>query len=248
MAIYPKIEMRRAKRRNGAAYQHRRRRSLTGGQHSVIAHGRRMEYQRSRSMFLTHGIARLTAKSWSDRALLPRKRARSAHAQLFAHRLRSPTWSHVCAGPLSSYIFFKILGASRRPPGGGTGQLEFHSEGWRGPVPATRPGPGSGTRCHGASLCAGPPGPGRAGKGDPPGPSCPTEGTRSPMNHGSLLRNLYPIESLDLSLQVSFVLLFSLVRSLRQIPLMRKTRRTRLHQKLCFCSQYLVVPTGATCS
>ena len=110
MAIYPKIETRRAKRRNGAAYQHRRRRSLTGG-HSVIAHGRRMEYQRSRSMFLTHGIARLTAKSWSDRALLPRKRARSAHAQLFAHRLRSPTWSHVCAGPLNSYIFFQILRA-----------------------------------------------------------------------------------------------------------------------------------------
>ena len=70
MAIYPKIETRRAKRRNGAAYQHRRRRSLTGG-HSVIAHGRRMEYQRSRSMFLTHGIARLTAKSWSDRASFP---------------------------------------------------------------------------------------------------------------------------------------------------------------------------------
>ena len=108
MAIYPKIETRRAKRRNGAAYQHRRRRSLTGG-HSVIAHGRRMEYQRSRSMFLTHGIARLTAKSWSDRASLPRKRARSAHAQLFAHRLRSPTWSHVCAGPLKLYLYFQIL-------------------------------------------------------------------------------------------------------------------------------------------
>ena len=37
MAIYPKIETRRAKRRNGAAYQHRRRRSLTGG-HAVITH------------------------------------------------------------------------------------------------------------------------------------------------------------------------------------------------------------------
>ncbi len=34
MAKYPKIETRRAKRRNGAAYQHRRRRSLTGG-HSI---------------------------------------------------------------------------------------------------------------------------------------------------------------------------------------------------------------------
>ena len=53
MAIYPQIEMRRAKRRNGAAYQHRRRRSLTGG-HSVVTHGRRMEYERSHSMFLTH--------------------------------------------------------------------------------------------------------------------------------------------------------------------------------------------------
>ena len=38
MAIYPKIEMRRAKRRNGAAYQHRRRRSVTG-RHAVITHG-----------------------------------------------------------------------------------------------------------------------------------------------------------------------------------------------------------------
>ena len=80
MAIYPKIETRRAKRRNGAAYQHRRRRSLTGGQ-AAITHGRRMEYHRSHSMFLTHSIARLTTKSWSDRASLPRKRARSAHVQ-----------------------------------------------------------------------------------------------------------------------------------------------------------------------
>ena len=77
MAIYPKSETRRAKRRNGAAYQHRRLRSLTGG-HSVITHGRRTEYTRSHSMFLMHGIARLTAKSWSDRALLPRKRAGNA--------------------------------------------------------------------------------------------------------------------------------------------------------------------------
>ena len=53
MAIYPKIETRRVNRRNGTAYQHRRRRSLTGGL-SVITHGRRMEYHRSHSMFLTH--------------------------------------------------------------------------------------------------------------------------------------------------------------------------------------------------
>ena len=78
MDIHPIIETRRAKRRNGAAYQHRRRRSLTGG-HSVIAHGCRMEYQRSRSMFLTHVIARLTAKSWSDRTSLPRQRPLPAH-------------------------------------------------------------------------------------------------------------------------------------------------------------------------
>jgi hypothetical protein len=77
MAIFPKIETRRANRRNGAAYQHRRRRSLTGG-HSVITHGRRMEYQRSHSMFLTHGIAGTARSSWSDRASLPRKRAGNA--------------------------------------------------------------------------------------------------------------------------------------------------------------------------
>ena len=69
MAIYPKTETRRAKRRNGAAYQHRRLRSLTGG-HSVITHGRRMEYQRSHSMFLTHWIAGTVSASWSDRASL----------------------------------------------------------------------------------------------------------------------------------------------------------------------------------
>ena len=80
MATYPMIETRKAKRRNGAAYQHRRLRSLTGG-HSVITHGRRMEYQRSHSMLFTHGIARLTTTSWSDRTSLPRKRARSAHGQ-----------------------------------------------------------------------------------------------------------------------------------------------------------------------
>ena len=83
MAIYPKTETRRAKRRNGAAYQHRRLRSLTGG-HSVITHGRRMEYQRSHSMFLTHGIAGTVSASWSDRALLPRKRARNA----ISHRIK----------------------------------------------------------------------------------------------------------------------------------------------------------------
>ena len=38
MDIPPIIETRRAKRRTGAAYQHRRRRSLTGG-HAVITHG-----------------------------------------------------------------------------------------------------------------------------------------------------------------------------------------------------------------
>jgi hypothetical protein len=69
MAIYPKTETRRAKRRNGAAYRHRRLRSLTGG-HSVITHGRRMEYQRSHSMFLTHWIAETVGTSWSDRASL----------------------------------------------------------------------------------------------------------------------------------------------------------------------------------
>ena len=76
--VHQVIAMRRAKRRNGAAYQHRRRRSLTGG-HAVIAHGRRMEYQRSRSMVRKHSIARRITKSWSDRASLPRKRAQSAH-------------------------------------------------------------------------------------------------------------------------------------------------------------------------
>ena len=53
MGIHPIIEMRRAKRLNGASLQHHRRRSLTGG-HAVIAHVRRMEYHRPNSIFLAH--------------------------------------------------------------------------------------------------------------------------------------------------------------------------------------------------
>ncbi len=78
MAIYPKTETKRAKRRNGAAYQHRRLRSLTGG-HSVITHGRRMEYQRFHSMFLTHWIAETVGTSWSDRASLAPETGRKRH-------------------------------------------------------------------------------------------------------------------------------------------------------------------------
>ena len=48
------------------------------GGHSVITHGRRMEYQRSHSMFLTRWIAGTAGTSWSDRASLPRKRAGNA--------------------------------------------------------------------------------------------------------------------------------------------------------------------------
>jgi hypothetical protein len=87
--MYPKTETTRAKRRNGAAYQHRRLRSLTGG-HSlaVITHGRRMdsEYQRSHSMFLAHEFAGTVGTSWSDRASLPRKRARAENA--ISHRIK----------------------------------------------------------------------------------------------------------------------------------------------------------------
>ncbi len=53
VGIHPVIEMRRATcEMVRHAYQHRRRSSLTGG-HSVITHGRRMEYQRRHSMLLT---------------------------------------------------------------------------------------------------------------------------------------------------------------------------------------------------
>ena len=111
MAKYPQIEMRWAKRRNGAAYQHRRRRSLTGG-HATITHGRRMEYRRSHSMFLTHSIARLTTKSWSDRASLPRKRARSAHDQKARTPKESnsrPTGQHCLGQHLSRARAVKYL-------------------------------------------------------------------------------------------------------------------------------------------
>jgi hypothetical protein len=76
----PKTETRRAKRRNGAAYQHRRLVPSLADTH-VITHGRRMEYQRSHSMVLT--IAGAASASWSDRAfkLLPRKRAGNAPSQ-----------------------------------------------------------------------------------------------------------------------------------------------------------------------
>jgi hypothetical protein len=51
--VYPNIETRRAKGQNGAAYQHRRRRS-SHADTPDITRGGRMEYQRSHSMFLTH--------------------------------------------------------------------------------------------------------------------------------------------------------------------------------------------------
>jgi hypothetical protein len=49
------IEMRCARRRNGAAYQHYRRRSVTG-RHAIIIHRRHMEYRRSQGMFLSFGL------------------------------------------------------------------------------------------------------------------------------------------------------------------------------------------------
>ena len=109
MTIYPKLETRRAKRRNGAAYQHRRLRSLTGG-HSVITHGRRMEYQRSHSMFLTHVIAGTASASRSDRASLPRKRAGNAISR--DQPTSAPTstrdephvGTHICARPLHRLV------------------------------------------------------------------------------------------------------------------------------------------------
>jgi hypothetical protein len=57
-AIHLSIGTRVQKRRNGAAHQHRRRRSLPGG-HATIIHRRRMKHQRCWSMFLPYGIARI---------------------------------------------------------------------------------------------------------------------------------------------------------------------------------------------
>ena len=54
---------------------------------SVITHGRRMEYHRSHSMFLTHEFAGTVGTSWSDRASLPRKRARAGNA--ISHRIKN---------------------------------------------------------------------------------------------------------------------------------------------------------------
>ena len=76
-AIRPCIEISRPKRRNGAAYLHRHRRSRTGG-HAIITNGRHMGYRCSRTMLVTHWIAGTACTSWSDRASLTRKRAGNA--------------------------------------------------------------------------------------------------------------------------------------------------------------------------
>jgi hypothetical protein len=88
--------MRRATRRNRAAYQHRRRRSLTGG-HADITRGRRMEYHRSHSRFLTHQIAgshgpiALRCPGYGrfpahERAVNSRKRSKNSFAAAEANR------------------------------------------------------------------------------------------------------------------------------------------------------------------
>ncbi len=80
MDIRLNIEMRCARRRNGAAYQHYRRRSVTG-RHAIIIHRRHMEYQRSRGHIPNALDCKAAAESSSDRASFPVKRERSAHVE-----------------------------------------------------------------------------------------------------------------------------------------------------------------------
>ena len=57
-AIRLNIEMRCARRQNDAAYQHYRRRSVSG-RHAIIIHRRQVQHQSSRGMFLTLWMARM---------------------------------------------------------------------------------------------------------------------------------------------------------------------------------------------
>ena len=58
MDIRLNIKMRCSRRRNGAAYQHYRLRSVTA-RHVIIIHRRHMENRRSQGMFLRFVVARL---------------------------------------------------------------------------------------------------------------------------------------------------------------------------------------------
>ena len=73
MDIRLNIEMRCARRQNGAAYQRHRHRSVTG-RHAIIIHRRHMEYQRSRG-HVPHALdCKAASESSSDRASFPGKR------------------------------------------------------------------------------------------------------------------------------------------------------------------------------
>ena len=71
--------MRCARRQNDAAYQHYRRRSVSG-RHAIIIHRRHMDYQRSRGYVPSALDCKAAAESWSDRASFPGKRGRSPWA------------------------------------------------------------------------------------------------------------------------------------------------------------------------
>jgi hypothetical protein len=70
------IELRCARRRNGAAYQNYRRRSVTGG-HAIILHPRHMERTNALGARAYALDCKSAAESWSDRASFPGKRGRS---------------------------------------------------------------------------------------------------------------------------------------------------------------------------
>jgi hypothetical protein len=81
MDIRLNIELRCARRQNDAAYQHYRRRSVTGG-HAIILQGRHMEHQRSRGMFFRFGVAGQPS-SHGPIVLRSPVRERSARAEEF---------------------------------------------------------------------------------------------------------------------------------------------------------------------
>ena len=73
MDIRLNIEMRCARRQNGAAYQRHCHRSVIG-RHAIIIHRRHMEYQRSRG-HVPHALdCKAASESSSDRASFPGKR------------------------------------------------------------------------------------------------------------------------------------------------------------------------------
>ena len=111
MDIRLNIEMRCARRRNGAAYQHYRRRSVTG-RHAIIIH--QVTWSTNALGACSYALdCKTAAESWSDHASFPGKKERNVHGE-FVSATRCDAQTEVppvCANvshSFSSYLLVRL--------------------------------------------------------------------------------------------------------------------------------------------